>query len=322
MKAIIYQEYGPPDVLQLQDIPKPGYRDDQVLVRVRAAAVNPYDWHFIRGLPYFMRLFVGLRGPRSKFLGLDFSGQVEAVGRSISEFQPGDEVFGMCEGAFAEYLSISENKLAHKPNNLTFEQAAAVPLAALTALQGLRGARKPLAGQKMLIVGASGGVGTFAVQLAKEFGAEVTGVCSSRNHELVRSLGAEHLIDYSRQDFTRGERKYDLIFQLAGTASPARCRRALTRQGTLILSSGDSSDRWIGPLDRIIKAAFLAPLSAQKLRSLDTKHSKEDLQYLATLLEGARIRPVIDRAYRLDEASEAIRYLEKGHARGKVVLTV
>jgi NADPH:quinone reductase-like Zn-dependent oxidoreductase len=322
MKAIIYHQYGSPDVLQLQDMDKPVVRDDAVLVRIRAAAANPYDWHFMRGEPYFMRLFIGLRTPKANGLGVDFAGQVEAVGKDVTQFHPGDEVFGVCNGAFAEYLCTPENELALKPTNLTFEQAAAVPLAAVTALQGLRDTGQLQPEQKVLIIGASGGVGTFAVQIAKVFGAHVTGVCSTRNLELVRSLGADHVIDYTQEDFTQSGQKYDLIFQLAGTRSPSHCRRALTSKGRLVLSSGDSDGRWIGPIDRLIKAAALSPFVSQTLSSLNTKRSKKDLPYLTELIEAGKVTPVIDRTHSLGEVPEALRYLEQGHARGKVVITV
>ena len=244
MKAIVQDKYGSPDVLELQDIDKPVVKDDEVLVRVRAASANPADWHFMRGLPYIMRPQAGLGKPKNRVLGRDIAGQVEAVGKDVTGFHPGDEVFGNPEaGGFAEYTAVPEGALGLKPANLTFEQAAAVPLAALTALQGLRDEGRVQPEQKVLIIGASGGVGTFAVQIAKSFGADVTGVCSTRNVELVRSLGADHVIDYTQEDFTQSGRKYDLIFQLAGTLSPSDLRRALTPKGTLVLCSGESSGR-------------------------------------------------------------------------------
>ncbi|HEX7144125.1 MAG TPA: NAD(P)-dependent alcohol dehydrogenase [Gaiellaceae bacterium] len=323
MKAIVYHEYGSPDVLELREIDKPVVEDDEVLVRVRAASANPADWHFMRGQPYIMRPQSGLRKPRNSVLGRDISGQVEAVGKAVTRFRPGDEVFGDVEtGGFAEYRCVSEGFLGPKPANLTFEQAAAVPLAALTALQGLRDAGQVQPEQKVLIIGASGGVGTFAVQIAKWLGADVTGVCSTRNVEMVRSLGADHVIDYTQEDFTQSGQKYDLIFQLAGTRSPSDCRRALTPKGTLVLSSGESDGRWIGPVDRIIKAVVLSPFVSQKLGSFLAKPNEEDLQFLKELIEAGKVKPVIDRRYPLSEAPEAIRYLEEGHARGKVVITV
>ena len=323
MKAIVYHEYGSPDVLELQDIDRPVVKDDEVLVRVRAASVNPADWHFMRGLPYVMRAAVRTaqakeQSPRTRHRRAGRGGRQGRDG-----FRPGDEVFAeVGAGGFAEYASVSEGVLVLKPANLTFEQAAAVPLAALTALQGLRDAGQVQPEQKVLIIGASGGVGTFAVQIAKSFGADVTGVCSTKNVELVRSLGADHVIDYTQEDFTQSGQKFDLIFQLAGTSSPSHCRRVLTSKGTLVLSSGESDGRWIGPVDRLIKAAVLSPFVSQKLGSFLAKPSKDDLQFLKELIEAGKLTPVIDRTYSLSEVPEAIRYLEEGHARGKVVITV
>jgi NADPH:quinone reductase-like Zn-dependent oxidoreductase len=323
MKAIVYHEYGSPDVLELQDVDKPVVEDDEVLVRVRAASANPADWHFMRGVPYVMRPQSGLRKPKNGFLGRDIAGEVEAVGNDVTGFRPGDEVFANVEsGGFAEYASVAEGLLVATPVNLTFEQAAAVPLAALTALQGLRDAGHVQPEQKVLIIGASGGVGTFAVQITKSLGADVTGVCSTRNMELVRSLGADHVIDYTQADFTQSGQKYDLIFQLAGTSSPSDLRRSLTSEGTLVLSSGDSDGRWIGPVDRLVKAAVLSPFVSQKLGSFLAKANQEDLQFLKELIEAGKLMPVIDRTYPLSEVPEAIRYLEEGHARGKVVIAV
>jgi NADPH:quinone reductase-like Zn-dependent oxidoreductase len=323
MKAIVQHEYGSPDVLELQEVDKPVVEDDEVLVRVRAASVNPADWHFMRGLPYVMRPQAGLRKPKNSVLGRDIAGQVEAVGKDVTRFRTGDEVFANVEtGGFAEYASVSEASLELKPVNLTFEQAAAVPLAALTALQGLRDAGRVQPEQKVLIIGASGGVGTFAVQIAKSFGADVTGVCSTRNMEMVRSLGADRVVDYTQEDFTQSQQKYDLIFQLAGTRSPSDLRRALTTEGTLVLSSGESDGRWIGPVDRLIKATVLSPFVSQKLGSFLMKPNQDDLNFLKELIEGGKLTPVIDRTYSLSEVPEAIRYVEEGHARGKVVITV
>jgi len=277
----------------------------------------------MRGLPYIMRPQSGLGKPKNRVLGRDIAGQVEAVGKDVTRFRPGDEVFANVEtGGFAESTCVSEGFLVLKPANLTFEQAAAVPLAALTALQGIRDAGQVQPEQKVLIIGASGGVGTFAVQIAKSFGADVTGVCSTRNVEMVRSLGADHVIDYTQEDFTQSGQKYDLILQLAGTRSPSECRRALTSKGTLVLSSGESGGRWIGPVDRIIKAVVLSPFVSQKLSTFVAKADGEDLQFLKELIEAGKVTPVIDRTYSLSEAPEAIRYLEEGHARGKVVITV
>ena len=326
MKAMAYTEYGPPDVLELTEVEKPVANGDEVLLKVHAASVNPADWHLLRGTPYIARLQLGLRKPKERVLGCDVAGQVEAVGKNFNNKQPGDEVFGSPFmhgfGAFAERVCVPEDLLAPKPASLSFEQAAAVPLAASTALQGLRdhGGIEP--GHNVLIIGASGGVGTFAVQIAKAFDAEVSGVCSTRNVDMVRSLGADHVIDYTKEDFTRSGQKYDLIFQLAGTRSPSDCRRALTSKGTLVQISGDSDGRWIGPVDRIIKALVLSPFVSQKMASFTVKPNKEDLQFLKQLLEAGKLTPVIDRTYSLSETPEAIRYLENGHARGKVVITV
>jgi len=323
LKAITYHRYGAPDVLEFQEVDEPVVHDDDVLVRVRAASANPRDWHFMRGLPAFMRLQFGLRKPKHSGLGSDVAGQVEAVGKNVTRFRPGDDVFAdVLTGGFAEYTCVPEALLELKPANLTFEQAAAVPLAALTALQGLRDHGRVQPGQKVLIIGASGGVGTFAVQLAKWLGADVTGVCSTRNVDLVRSIGADHVIDYTQEDFTRNGQKYDLILQFAGTRSPSDCRRALTSKGTLLVSSGESDGRWVGPVDRVIKALALSPFVSQRLAPFEAKPSKDDLQVMKELIEAGKITPVIDRTYPLNEVAEAIRYLEAGHARGKVVITV
>src|SRR5918993_3287843 len=322
MKAIVQDNYGSSDVLQLKDIDKPVVKDDEVLVRVRAAAVNIGDWHLLQGVPYVMRLGIGLRKPRREIPGLDIAGQVEAIGRNLKQFQPGDEVFGWCKGAFAEYARTAETNLLPKPANLTFEQTAAVGDSAFTALAAVRDQGKVQPGHRVLINGASGGVGTFAVQIAKSFGADVTGVCSSRNVDMVRSLGADHVIDYTQEDFTQSGRKYDLIFQLAGTRSPSECRGALTPKGTLVLSSGESNGRWLGPVERIVKARVLSPFVSQKMVSFTVKPNKEDLQFLRQLIETGKLAPVIDRTYPLAEVPEAIRYLEEGHPRGKVVISV
>jgi NADPH:quinone reductase-like Zn-dependent oxidoreductase len=322
VKAIIQPEYGSPDVLRFEEIDQPIAADHEVLVRVRAASVNPRDWHFLRGLPYVMRP-LGLRIPKSGVLGSDVAGQIEAVGSKVTRFRPGNEVYAhVTADAFAEYACVPEEILGHKPANLTFEQAAAVPLAALTALQGLRDHGRVQPGQKVLVIGASGGVGTFTVQLGKFFGADITGVCSTRNVDMVRSIGADHVIDYTREDFTQSGRKYDLIFQLAGTRSPSDCRRALTPKGTLIVSSGDSRGHWIGPIGRILQALALSPFVGQRLSSFEAKPSARDLEVLKELIEAGKLSPVIDRAYSLSEVPEAIRYLEEVHARGKVVITV
>jgi NADPH:quinone reductase-like Zn-dependent oxidoreductase len=326
MKAVSSIEYGPPEVLELAEIERPVPKDAEVLLKVHAASVNPADWHLLRGDPYIARLQIGLRRPKYRVLGCDVAGRIEVVGEDVTMFQPGDEVFGSPFmrgfGAFAEHVRVPEDLLALKPDALSFEQAAAVPLAASTALQGLRDHGGIESGQRVLIVGASGGVGTFAVQIAKYFGAEVTGVCSTRNVDLVRSLGADHVIYYTREDFTRNKQKYDLIFQLAGTHSPSECRRALTAKGTLVLSSGESNGRWLGPVARIIRAQVLSPFVSQKMVSFTVRPNKEDLQSLKQLIESGKLTPVIDRTYPLSETAEALRYLESGRARGKVVITV
>src|ERR671917_715842 len=326
MKAMVNMKYGPPDVLELTEVERPTPKDDEVLLKVHAASVTPADCHLLRGAPYIGRLQLGLRYPKTRVLGCDVAGRVEAVGKNVTTLQPGDEAFGSPFmhgfGAFAERVSVSEDLLAPKPANLSFDQAAAVPLAASTALQGLRDHGRIEPGHKVLIIGASGGVGTFAVQIARAFDAEVTGVCSAKNVDMVRSLGAEHVIDYTQEDFTQSGQKYDLVFQLAGTRSPSECRRALTPQGTLVLSSGESEGRWIGPVARIIKALVLSPFVSQKMASFTVKPNKEDLQFLKQLIEAGKLTPVIDRTYPLSETPEAIRYIEEGHARGKVVIRV
>ncbi len=334
MKAIVYGTYGSPDVLELTDIDQPVVRDDQVLVRVRAASVNPADWHFMRGLPYLVRMINGLRKPRKvTVLADDMAGQVEAVGKSVTRFRPGDQVFGrtraahrpdrraaVAAGGCAEYACVPADLLELKPANLTFEQAAAVPLAALTALQALRDKGGVQPGQKVLINGASGGVGTFAVQIAKSFGAEVTGVCSMRNTDMVRSAGADHVIDYTQDDFTTSGQRYDLILD-TGDRSLSDCRRALTPKGTLIVIGG-SAGRWIDGLGRANKARVLSPFVSQQLHPFLTKWDSHDLHIVKDLIEAGQVMPVIDRTYPLHEAPEAIRYLEEGHARGKIVITL
>jgi NADPH:quinone reductase-like Zn-dependent oxidoreductase len=322
MKAIVYCDFGSPDVLKLEDIEKPVPNDDQVLIKVRAASVNPYDWHFMRGIPYIMRMEAGLRKPKDRRLGGDVAGQVEAVGKNVTQFKPGDEVFGLCHGAFAEYC-LGRSKLALKPANITFEQTAGVPIAAVTALQGLRDKGKIQPGQKVLINGASGGVGTFAVQIAKSFGAEVTGVCSGRNVDMVRSLGADHVIDYTKEDFTKGAERYDVILDLVGTQPLLGFKRVLKPNGICVLIGGGGPDegKWIGPMARPVKALMLSPFVSQKIGMLIADVNKKDLTLLADLMESGKVAPVIDRTYKLSDVPEAIRYLEKGHARGKVIIT-
>jgi len=322
MKAMVRCDYGPPDVVKLEDIEKPTPGDDQVLVRVRAASVNPLDWHYVRGMPYVMRLGEGLRKPKVIRLGVDFAGTVEAVGTKVKRFRPGDEVFGGRTGAFAEYVTVREDRaVVLKPANLTFEQAASVPVAAITALQGLRDQGKIQPGQKVLINGASGGVGTFAVQIAKSFGAEVTGVCSTRNVNMVRSIGADRVIDYTKEDFTKSVERYDLILDNVGNHSLLESRRALKPKGKYIMVGGPSG-RWIDPLPRALNALVLSRFVSQDIRMFLAELNKEDLTILRDLMQAGKVTPVIDRRYKLSEVPEAIRYLEEGHARGKVVITL
>jgi len=322
MKAIVNDDYGSPDELEVQEVDKPALHPEGVLVRVRAASVNPYDWHVMRGLPYLVRLSEGLRRPKLPIKGVDLAGVVEAVGENVTEFEPGDEVFGGSVGAFAEYACGKEKGLAPKPIGITFEQAAAVPIAGFTALQGLRDRGQIQAGQRVLVNGAAGGVGTFAVQIAKAFGAEVTGVCSTRNLELVRSLGADHVVDYTADDFTTQGRRYDLILDAIGNHSLRRLRRALTPKGRLVLVGGGGSGRWIAPLFGPLKAVALSPFVSQELKPMLATRKKADLLTLKEMIEAGQITPVIDRTYPLTETPEAIRYLEAGHARGKVVIAV
>src|SRR6266496_1058551 len=326
MKAVVYTRFGSPDVLEIRDIKKPVPNDDQVLIKVRAAAVNPLDWHFIRGTPYIMRaMMVGLRKPKDPRLGVDYAGTVEAVGKNVTQFKPGDEVFGNKSGAFAEYLCArADRAIALKPANMTFEQAAGVPVAGLTALQGLRDKGHVQAGQKVLINGASGGVGTFAVQIAKTFGANVTGVCSGRNVDLVRSLGADHVIDYTKEDFTKGSERYDVILDNVGTQPLSGFRRVLKPNGICVMigGGGPNEGKWVGPMARPIKAMLISPFISQKMGMMMAQGNKDDLNILADLMQSEKVKPVIDRTYRLDQVAEAMRYLEQGHARGKVVITV
>ena len=321
MKAIVYCDYGSPDVLRLESIAKPTPNDDQVLVKVRAASVNPYDWHFMRGEPYIMRLGNGLRKPKSTRFGVDFSGVVEAVGKNVTQFKPGDEVFGGRTGAFAEYIVMLEKNLIPKPANLSFEQAGAVQIAGLTALQGLRDAGKLQPGQKVLINGASGGVGTFAVQIAKTLGAEVTGVCSTRNIDLVRSLGADHVVDYTKENFTSGDERYDLILDMVGNHGLLACRRALKPDGKYVMIGGPAG-RWIAPLDTVIRAFMLKPFVKQEMGFMMSKVKRDDLMFLRELMAAGKLTPVIDKTYPLTETRDAVAYVETGRARGKVVITV
>ena len=322
MRAISYTAYGPPNVLRFTEVAKPAPGDDEALVRIRAASVNPLDWHYVRGKPYFLRAMVGLRKPKESRLGLDLAGQVEAVGRNLTQFKPGDEVFGACKGAFAEYVCAPERALALKPSTVTFEQAAAVPVAALSALQALRDSGRIQRGQTVLINGAAGGVGTFAVQLARVLGAEVTGVCGTRNVSMVRSIGAHHVVDYTREDFTRSGQRYELIVVTAGKRSLSDYRRALTTEGTLVLVGASDDGRLLGPLKSMLKAVVLSRFVRQKFLPFMTRLNKDDLLVIRELLETGKVVPVIDRTYPFSEVSDAIGYLEQGHARGKVVITM
>jgi NADPH:quinone reductase-like Zn-dependent oxidoreductase len=317
MKAIVYHDYGSPDVLKYEEIEKPAAGDNEVLIKVRAASVNPID-RFFRGKPYIFRILIGLRKPKITRLGVDLAGQVEAVGRNVTQFKPGDEVFGVGRGACAEYVCAMEGKLALKPANLSFESAASVPVAAITALQGLRDKGRIQPGHKVLINGASGGVGTFAVQIAKAFGAEVTAVCSTRNVDTARSLGADHVIDYTREDFTRSGQRYDLILAANGYHSIFAYRRALSQNGIYVMAGGGG----IQMLQGILLAPLLSLMGSRKMRFFVAKINPKDLTFLKDLVEGGKVTPVIDRRYTLREAPEAIRYLEEGHAQGKIVITL
>jgi NADPH:quinone reductase-like Zn-dependent oxidoreductase len=321
MKTIVQDKYGSPDVLELQDIDKPVVKDDEVLVRVHTASVHAGDSLMMRGLPYIARPAIGLLKPKNKVPGTDVAGQVEAVGKNVTQFQPGDEVFGWCTGAFAEYVSVSEDALALKPTNLTFEQAAAVPTSAFTALQGLRDKGEVQPGQKVLIIGASGGVGTFTVQIAKSYGAEVTGVCSTPNVDMVRSIGADHIIDYTQEDITHNGQRYDPILDIAGNRSLSHLRRALTPKGTLVIV-GATGGPWLNGIGRTFRALVLSPFVRQRLRGFVSMRKKEDLLVLKELLEAGKVTPVIDRTYGLSEVPEALRYFGEGHTQGKVVITV
>ena len=323
MKAIVQDAYGPADVLELRDIDKPEIGDDEVLVRVHAAGLDRGVWHGMTGLPYPIRLAgYGLRAPKTPVPGMDVAGVVEAAGSDVTRFRPGDEVFGIGKGAFAEYARAPENKLATKPANLSFEEAAVVGISGSTALQGLRDHGRVEPGQKALIIGASGGVGTYAVQLANVFGAEVTAVCTTTKVDMVRSLGAHHVIDYTQDDFAEGEQRYGVILDIGGNASLSRLRRALAPKGTLVIAGGETGGRWLGGVDRQVRALLLSRFVGQKLTTFISSENHEDLIVLAELIESGKIAPVIDRTYPLSEAPQAIRYLEQGRARGKVVITV
>jgi NADPH:quinone reductase-like Zn-dependent oxidoreductase len=324
MKAIVYCDYGSADVLKLLDIAKPVPNDNQVLIKVHAASVNPYDWHFMRGTPYIMRMGVGLRKPKVTRLGVDMAGTVEAVGKDITQFKPGDEVFGGKTGAFAEYVCGSERGLAIKPANVTFEDAATINVAGLTALQAVRDKGKLQQGQKVLINGASGGVGTYAVQIAKSLGADVTGVCSGRNADMVRSLGADHVIDYTKEDFVRGDQRYDVILDNVPNHSLSECKRVLTPKGRYVMiGGGGTNDQGVfGVMLRPLKAMVMSKFGDQQMGMMMADLNKDDLTILGDLIQSGKVKPVIDRTYKLSEVPDAIRYLEEGHARGKVVIRV
>ncbi|MNI30550.1 alcohol dehydrogenase [compost metagenome] len=322
MKAIVYLKYGSPDVLQLKEVEKPTPNDDGVLIKIHAVSLNAGDWHLLRGDPFLLRLAAGLLKPKNTILGADIAGRVEAVGKNVKEFKPGDEVFGDISrfgwGGFAEYVSVPEQALVLKPANITFEEAAATTVAAVTALQALRDKGHIQPGQKVLINGASGGVGTFAVQIAKTFGAEVTGVCSTAKMEMVRSLGADHVIDYTKEDFTQNGQKYDLIIAANGYHPISDYKRALTPKGTYVMTGGSMAQMF----QAILLGPWISMTGSKKMGNLMTKPNKKDLSFMKELLEAGKVVPVIDRCYPLSEAAEALRYLEKGHARGKIVITL
>jgi NADPH:quinone reductase-like Zn-dependent oxidoreductase len=324
MKAIVQERFGPPEVLRLVDIDRPAFGADDVLVRVHAAAVNPYDWHMVRGDPRVARLMgdVGLTRPKARVAGVDAAGQVEAVGANVRELRPGDEVLGFCRGAFAEYAPAKADKVVPKPASLTFEEAAAVPMAALTALQGLRDTGQVQAGQRVLITGAGGGIGSYAVQIAAVLGAEVTGVCSTGKVKLVRSLGAEYVIDYTTEDFTDRPGHYDVIFDNVGNRSLRELRRALTPTGTLVLNGGGSPGHLFGPVASLARALVVNVFVKQRLRPFLAKLKREDLLTLTEFIEAGALTPVVDRTYPLADTAEAVRHVEQGHARGKVIITV
>jgi NADPH:quinone reductase-like Zn-dependent oxidoreductase len=323
MKAIVQDRYGGPEVLELRDLSTPVVGEGDVLLRVQAAGVDQGVWHVMAGLPYLVRVMgVGLRAPKQRVRGMDVAGRVEAVGADVTEPHPGDQVFGTCEGAFAEYALARADKVLAEPENLTPEQAAAVPISGCTALQGLRDKGNVRAGQRVLIIGAGGGVGTFAVQLAKAFGAEVTGVCSTAKVDLVRSIGADHTVDYTQEDFADSGHRYDLILDTAGNRSLSQLRRALTPRGTLVIVGGERGGRWSGGFERqIVRAPILSLFVSQQLRSLTSTARREDLLALKELIEAGKVAPVIDRTFPLREVPEAIRYMRAGHARGKIVVT-
>jgi NADPH:quinone reductase-like Zn-dependent oxidoreductase len=324
MRAAVRDRFGAPaNVVEIQEVEKPVPADDEVLVRVRATSVNAADWYDVTGRPYIARPTTGLRKPKNERLGVDYAGTVEAVGKNVTQFQPGDEVFGGRNGAFAEYVAAKVDRaIVPKPDNATFEEAAAVPVAALTALQGLRDKGRLQQGQKVLINGASGGVGTFAVQIAKALGAEVTAVCSTGNVDTARSIGADHVIDYTREDFTRSDRRYDLMLDVAGGRSWSACRRVLSPRATLVIAGGPKHNRLFGPLGHVVRTWLAGLVSSRRVVFFIAQFNKPDMEVLRELLESGKVTPTIDRSYELSEIADALRYLGEGHARGKIVLTV
>jgi NADPH:quinone reductase-like Zn-dependent oxidoreductase len=323
MQAIVHDKYGPPEVLEYRQTDKPTALAGEVLIRVRAASVNPYDWHFLRGTPGFIRLFIGLTKPKVKSLGADVAGVIEATGAGVTRFKPGDEVFGVCKGAFAEYACAKETELTLKPEGLSFDQAASAPMAGITALQGLRDSGRVQAGQRVLINGASGGVGTFAVQIGKWLGAQVTGVCSTRNVALVQSIGADKVIDYTLQDFTDSGDEYDVIFDLVGNRALKEILRALRPRGTFVGCGGGGPEKGsMELLGSMLGRLAIAPFKKQKLTGVFAKINSADLDVLGDLLQSGKIRPVLDRSYPMSGVAEAMRYVESCHARGKVTIAV
>jgi NADPH:quinone reductase-like Zn-dependent oxidoreductase len=323
MKAIVYRCYGAPDVLKVENIEKPVPAATQVLVKVHAASVNPYDWHYMRGKPYFMRVESGVGAPTETRFGVDYAGTVDAVGPEVKTFKPGDEVFGARTGAFAEYVIVREERMiVPKPTNVSFEQAASIGIAGTTALQALRDHGKLQRGQKVLINGASGGVGTFAVQIAKAMGANVTGVCSTRNVDMVRSLGADHVIDYTKEDYTQGASSYDLIVDMAGSRSLLDNKRVLKPEGIFVIVGGPKGGDFLGPMAVVLKALVLSPFISQDMGMMLAQSNKEDLAFIADLIQTGKVTPVIDRHYPLSQVPEAVAYVEEGHARGKVIIDV
>src|ERR1043166_4795793 len=321
MKAIVYHDYGSADVLKLEEAEKPTPKDDEVLIKVRAASVNPLDWRLMKGKPYLIRMMASLVKLKTGRPGVDVAGEVQAVGRNVTQFKPGDAVFGACSGAFAEYACAPQSGLALKPDDISFEQAASVNVAAMTALQALRNKGQIGPGHKVLINGAEGGVGTFAVQIAKTFGAEVTGVCSTRNIDLVRSIGADHVIDYTKEDFTKGTERYDLIFEGVGNLSFSACRRVLKRAGKFVIVGAHGSSA-IGLMSWLIKAMVMSLFVSEKAIMFLANPNQQDLAIMSEWICSGKVTPVIDRCYKLSELPEAVRYLEQGHARGKVVISL